>query len=194
MEGNNDPAAIDALNLILSTLNRLEPDARQRVLSSVITFFGAEASPRASQAPSSPKPGGLSNLGFSTSNAPTPKAFLVEKQPRTDVERVACLAYYLTHYRDTPYFKTLDLGKLNTEAAQPKFSNAAYSSNNALKMGYLAAANKGMRQLSAAGEQFVAALPDRDAAKLAMTNARPRRSRRKSSGASDSESEDSDPQ
>jgi len=61
----------------------------------------------------------------------------MEKQPRTDVERVACLAYYLTHYRNTPYFKTLDLGKLNTEAAQPKFSNAAYASNNALKMGYL---------------------------------------------------------
>jgi hypothetical protein len=81
----------------------------------------------------------------------------MEKQPRTDVERVACLAYYLTHYRDMPHFKTLDLAKLNTEAAQPKFSNAHYASQNALNMGYLAPADKGQRQLSAAGEQFYVA-------------------------------------
>ncbi len=112
----------------------------------------------------------------------------MEKQPQTDVERVACLAYYLTHYRDTPHFKTLDLGKLNTEAAQPKFSNSTYASNNALKMGYLAPATKGQRQLSAAGEQFVTALPDRDAARSAMAKARPRRHARKkiAGGADDS--------
>ena len=55
----------------------------------------------------------------------SPKEFLLEKQPRTDVERIACLAFYLTHYRDTPHFKTLELSKLNTEAAQQKFANAA---------------------------------------------------------------------
>jgi len=105
----------------------------------------------------------------------SPKEFMIEKQPRTDVERVACLAYYLTHYRDQPHFKTLDLSKLNTEAAQPKFSNAANSVNNAVKRGYLAPSTKGNRQLSAAGEQFVHALPDREAAKNAMANHRPRR-------------------
>jgi hypothetical protein len=78
-----------------------------------------------------------------------------------------------------PHFKTLDLAKLNTEAAQPKFSNAGYSSTNALNMGYLAPAVTGHRQLSAAGEQFVRALPDRDAAKAAMASARPRRRVRK---------------
>jgi len=46
----------------------------------------------------------------------SPKDFLLEKQPRTDVERIACLAYYLTHYRATPHFKTIDLSILNTEA------------------------------------------------------------------------------
>jgi hypothetical protein len=110
----------------------------------------------------------------------SPKEFLLEKQPRTDVERVACLAYYLTHYREMPHFKTLDLSKLNTEAAQPKFSNAANSTNNAVKRGYLVPATKGQRQLSAAGERFVQALPDRDAAKAAMTSARPKRSPRRS--------------
>jgi hypothetical protein len=109
------------------------------------------------------------------------KEFLYQKQPRTDVERIAALAYYLTHYRDIPQFKTLDLSKLNTEAAQPKFSNAANSANNAVKQGYLVPTSKGQRQLSAAGERFVAALPDREAARLAMSAGTPRRRRRTAS-------------
>ncbi len=106
------------------------------------------------------------------------KEFLLEKGPRTDVERIACLAYYLTHYRSTPHFKTIDLSILNTEAAQPKFANAAYSANNAVKLGYLVASTKGQRQLSAIGERFVRALPDRDAAKEALTSLRKRRPKR----------------
>jgi restriction endonuclease Mrr len=108
----------------------------------------------------------------------SPKQFLLEKKPKTDVEKIACLAHYLTHYRDTPTFKTLDLTKLNTEAAQPKFTNAAWSASNAVKNGYLAPANRGQRQLSALGEQFVLALPDRDKAKEIMTQGRRKRKRR----------------
>ena len=104
---------------------------------------------------------------------------MLEKQPRTDVERMACLAYYLTHYRDQPSFKTLDLSKLNTEAAQPKFANAANATNNAVKRNYLVPSTKGQKQLSAPGERFVLALPDRDAARLAMAAVRPRRRARR---------------
>jgi thymidine phosphorylase len=113
----------------------------------------------------------------------SPKEFLFQKQPKTDVERIAALAYYLTHYRDMSQFKTLDLTKLNTEAAQPKFSNAASSANNAVKQNYLVPTTKGQRQLSAAGERFVAALPDREAARAAMNVGAPRRRARKSNAA-----------
>ena len=108
-----------------------------------------------------------------------PKTFMLQKQPVTDVEKVACLAYYLTHYRDTPHFKTLDISTLNTEAAQPKFSNAAVAMENATKMGYLVPATKGNKQLSGAGETSVQKLPDREAAKAAMSVSRPRRRARK---------------
>ncbi len=108
---------------------------------------------------------------------------MFEKQPKTDVEKVACLAYYLTHYRDTPHFKTLDLSKLNTEAAQVKFSNPAVAVDNATKQTYLVPATKGNKQLSARGEQFVLALPDRDKARDVMANARPRkRNKREKAG------------
>ena len=96
----------------------------------------------------------------------SPKEFLLEKDPKTDVERLACLAYYLTHYRDQPYFKTEDLSKLNIDAAQRAFSNASFSANNASRDGFFVAApKKGSRQLSALGEQYVQALPDHEAAR-----------------------------
>jgi len=169
----------EALQAVIKALQPLEPDARQRVFSSVATFLNiglSHYSPRAS-AVQSPTKGVASGThpAFSEDTSMSPKEFLLEKQPRTDVERIACLAFYLTHYRDTPHFKTLDLSKLNTEAAQPKFANAANAANNAVKTHYLVPSTKGCRQLSAMGEQFVRALPDRDAAKAAMSKARPRR-------------------
>lgn len=114
----------------------------------------------------------------------------MEKAPKTDVERIACLAYYLTHYRSTPHFKTLDISLLNTEAAQPKFSNTAYSANNAVKLGYIVPSSKGQRQLSALGERFVQALPDRNAAKDVLLSLRRKlRAKRKRSSPGDSAEE-----
>jgi len=46
----------------------------------------------------------------------TPKQFLKAKLPMTDVQRVACLAFYLTHARNQPQFDTEAITKLNTEA------------------------------------------------------------------------------
>jgi len=74
-----------------------------------------------------------------------------------------------------PHFTTSDLNQLNTEAAQPRLSNPTYTVNNATKMGYVTSASKGTKQLSAGGEQFVLALPDRDSARKAMERFRPRR-------------------
>jgi hypothetical protein len=182
MEDENASAA-QALNSIIRVLSNLDEDARQRVVKAVTTFFRIEPAP-ANDRPRHDLPsndGKTTRPSFSSDTAPTPKQFMVEKEPKTDVERIACLAYYLTHYRETPNFKTLDLAKLNTEAAQPKFSNTAYSVANATGMGYLVPATGGMKQISAAGEQFVRAMPDREAAKAAMSRARPRKSGRRKS-------------
>lgn len=167
------------LQQVVSLLSALSQDARQRILATVSTFFGLQVKTYAKE---ERYPVGV-QPSFSADRSMSPKEFLLEKFPRSDVERVACLAYYLTHYRDQPHFKTLDISKINTEAAQPKFANAANSVDNAAKQGYLVASIKGQKQLSAAGEQFVQALPDRDAAKAALTSFRPRRvSRKRTSG------------
>lgn len=170
----------EVLQTVISELQKLDPPDRDRILHTVSTFFGVEA-PHEKRPPTrarekiEPATSKISSVPFSEDLAQAPKDFLLEKQPRTDVERIACLAYYLTHYRNTPYFKTLELSKLNTEAAQPKFSNAANSANNAVKTGYLVSGTQSRRQLSAGGEQFVQALPDRELAKNLMGSFRPRR-------------------
>lgn len=178
---NDSNSAAQALGTIIDLLSRLDEPSRQRVLKSVSTFFHISTedtrpiSSGSFETSASILPHNKPN--FSEDNSPTPKQFLFEKSPQTDVERIACLAYFLTHFRDTPHFKTLELAKLNTEAAQPKFSNIAYAATNAATAGYLVSATKTERQISAAGEKFVMALPDRTAAKDVMSSAR-RRSRR----------------
>ena len=174
---------VRVLTQLLDALQRLDPQSRQRILETVATFFGLTVGPSAQRRPTNQPTVGVSSIpgpgAFSEDRALPPKQFLLDKQPRTDVERVACLAYYLTQYRNTPHFKTLDISKLNTEAAQIKFSNAAVAVDNATKLHYLVPAAKGTKQISALGEQFVLALPDREKAKAVMAS-RPRRRARKS--------------
>jgi hypothetical protein len=122
-----------AFKQMLDIMSNVDPENRPRLIQSLLAFFDL----------SQPTPAALPNTGhkrggipFSEEKILSPKEFLLQKRPQSDVERVTALAYYLTHYRDTPYFKTLDISKLNTEAAQAKFSNAAYAVENASKYGY----------------------------------------------------------
>lgn len=175
---------IGALTSVLALLQRVDADARTRILRSVATFFRIDLPvPSIAHAQAPPHLINANNIlpgaSFSEDRTISPKQFMLEKQPKTDVEKVACLAYYLTHYQSTPHFKTLDISKLNTEAAQVKFSNPAVAVENASKMNYLVSATKGNKQISALGEQFVQALPDRAKAKEIMANARPRRRSRR---------------
>jgi hypothetical protein len=171
------------LTEVLPTFQRLNQDARERLLQIIATFFGIESKRGSQQTVSVSRDFAGSPIGsdgaFSRDRSISAKEFMVQKDPRTDVERIACLAYYLTNYRDTPHFKTIDLSRLNTEAAQPKFSKPAFAVSNAAQTGYLVSATKGNKQLSPHGEQFVNALPDRDAAKAAMERARTRKRQRK---------------
>jgi hypothetical protein len=178
---SNKVIDLEVLANVIEAFRKLDQDERQRLLQTVDTFFGITSAPGNRN---SKKMGAVEEASnargpsFSADRSISPKEFLWEKKPQTAVQRVACLAYYLTHYRDTPQFKTLDISKLNTEAAQVKFSNPALAVNDATKTGYLVPATKGNKQLSVAGERFVEALPDRDAAQAAMASARPWRRNR----------------
>ena len=189
------PSELEAFQSIISALNPLTNEVRRRLLESAARLLFIEKPQRGftstvSLVTPSPVAQPRSSAPFSADTEMSPKEFLFEKKPQTDVERIACLAYYLTHYRSTPHFKTTDLSLLNTEAAQPKFANTAYSSNNAVKLGYLVSSTKGQRQLSAVGERFVFALPDREAAKEALASLKRRSKTKRSRNGTNSKAED----
>ena len=120
----------------MAALQPLDEESRERVLMAAEAYFSGGARTTRRTAPlalESDDEAREPEQRFGSGAAPTPKQFMLEKRPQTDIERVACLAYYLTHYRDQLHFKTFDLSKLNTEAAQIKFSNAAQAAANALK-------------------------------------------------------------
>ena len=153
----------------LQALNNLEPDEQRRVLAWLaekLNFGNARAVVSGNPVqPAFPRPG----VGSGADGQATAKSFFVEKRPTTDVERVTCLAYYLSHYRGVTQFKTKDLTELSKEAAQPKFSNAAVAVHNATAQNqFLSAAGGGKKQITARGEALVEALPDQERVKTAL--------------------------
>jgi len=178
----DDQGRFRALTDVIAALQPFEQETRRRILATVLTYYGYDDK-------TAPRPHDRANpdaittktssTTFSSDRSISPKEFLLQKRPQTDIERVAALAYYLTHYRETPRFKTFDISKLNTEAAQIKFSNAAQAVDNAAKRGFLTSAAQGTKQITAMGEQFVQALPDREAAKVAIAGLGRRRKSRK---------------
>lgn len=184
----------EALNNVLNALSRLEQNDQVKVLTMAVTFCEVPVtqlgSERLSSTPILENQSGQQQATdaslvsreptFSNRVDLTPKEFLNEKLPKTDIERVACIAFYLSHYRDSPNFKTVDINRINTEAAQLKLSNATYAVANAYNRGLIASAGKGTKQISALGEQYVAALPDRDAVKRVASRMRKRKTTNKS--------------
>lgn len=181
----DEQSLFDEVQKVINGLMKFDADSRARIYRTVGTFFGFDdqspgATPGADRPPASA--GESREPHFSTREKISPKDFLFQKQPRSEVDRVVCIAYYLTHHRATPHFKTTDVNKLNTEAAQTKLSNASATVGNAVGRGLLATATKGMKQLSAVGERYVEAMPDHAGARSLLATMRTRRPRKKPGG------------
>jgi len=105
---------------------------------------------------------------ITTGQTVDPKTFMAAKRSMSDVERITCLAYYLSRYRGATQYKTRELTDLNTEAFQPRFSNPAVAARNAVTQQYLSLAGGGRKQITTRGEAVVRALPDREKVKKAL--------------------------
>ncbi|HMG41157.1 MAG TPA: hypothetical protein VK611_07490 [Acidimicrobiales bacterium] len=164
-------------------LEPLDPEQRGRAMQWLraaldVTDLGGDAAPGAPAANGTQGPG----EGGPPSSPPSPRAFIAQKKPKSAAERIACLAYYLTHYRGTPTFNTRALTDLNTDAAAPRFANPSRDVDNADRSsGFLVTAGERTKQLTVRGEALVVALPDREAVKQALEE-HPHK-RRRASGA-----------
>ena len=154
---------VKAMDAAFNALSSLKPEEKRRVLTWLwekLEVGGAQ--PVGLQLPAAPPVPGVNLSPAAPSGNLTAKSFLAQKDPKTDAERITCLAYYLTHYKATLRFKTKALAAANIEAAQPKFSNPAVAVMNAAGSKYLSAAGGGDKQITVLGEKLVDALPDRE--------------------------------
>jgi len=163
---------VQALAQVLKALEGLSETDQRWVLRSALSKLGPQDGPDESESDTGEKADEKKKGDIS------PKKFLQTKKPTTDVQRVACLAYYLTHHRDTPHFTTKDLTDLNVEAAGTPIGNASQAAQNATRQSqYLAPAGGRKSQITGFGEDVVGALPNPDAVKEIEKN-RPRKRRR----------------
>lgn len=188
MEDDTNVSDLDlnlgVFNSIVTALKKLDIEAQKNILQAVTTILGISSTiPYANSNEGFLKVGidtpSRQSVSFLENRSMSPKEFLRDKSPVTDVDRITCLAYYLSHYRDMPHFKTIDLSTLNTEAAQPKLSNATVAVDHASRAGLLVQAGGGKKQISAGGELYVQALPNREAAKASMSAMRPKKRSKK---------------
>lgn len=177
--------AADLIHTILKGMTNLDQSDQQRVLSTVNAYFG-HAPAHQSPAPPHSQYGDASTLvappaqrDATLKGMVSPEAFLEQKRPQNDVQRIVCLGYYLTFQRNQAEFKTKDLSALNNEANQPKIGNATQAAKNAYKTHLLVQAGQGQRKLSSYGRKYVEALPDQGAARALKADMPQRRRGRK---------------
>ncbi|WP_433292465.1 hypothetical protein ACQP2F_28080 [Actinoplanes sp. CA-030573] len=147
-------AELRAMEILRDTLEPLPPEVQKRAVEWLITGLGlpiglAPATvPTNGSGPADPSAG---------TRLETPKAFMSWKKPTNAAERIACLAYYLTHQRGLPHFKVGDITTLNTEAALAKFGNASRDLHNAeTSSGYVVSAGAGgLKQITSRGDALV---------------------------------------
>lgn len=160
------PKEVSALGQVLRAVQGLDETQKKWVFTSAMSNLGLQSTMTSSPDPRISTLGNAPVAVLRAADEMAPKQFLRAKNPQSGVQRVACLAYYLSHYRAQPHFKTKDLTALNVEAAGTKIGNPSQSVDNATKQShYLAPAGKGNKQITAFGEEVVEALPDQDAVK-----------------------------
>jgi hypothetical protein len=183
---------LEAVKTIINALIDLDDEARGFVLKTVSARIGisislnptAEVHQHSPQTSTTVRKPALQLGSSSTANEQTPEAFLTGKKPRSEVQRVACLAFYLTDFKGQKQFKTKDLVQLNSDAGQARMSNASTTVANAEKSGYITLVGKGLKQITTFGKDIVNALPDEEAVKTLMARRRkPRRRKAKNAPA-----------
>lgn len=180
-EGAMDPA-FAAANAAYQALRDLKGDDLSAAVDMLSRRLGvAIGSPDQQQSGRQHSGAGQAHVSHGqgkSGSASTPKDFMKHKQPAKEIERVACLAYFLVHHRSTDAFRSKELLELNTEARGGAFSNIAVHLDNATKAGYLTSVGAGRKGITARGEALVEALPSREEVNSALA-ANPTRARRK---------------
>jgi hypothetical protein len=163
---------VEAVQAASKAFDPLSGEERQRALQMFLTLLGHDSQGMGAGSPSQPPPpSGGAPIGSTNATGAlqaTARAFIAAKKPTSDVQRVTCIAYYMTHHDGRPSYKARDLAEVGTAAAV-RFSNIRQTISNATRQNkFLIPAGPQLHQITPRGEAMVDALPDQHAAKLAL--------------------------
>lgn len=147
---------MDAIKTITAALDPLPEDARRRVLEYATSHLGINVSPQPpSRVDTYPPAGG----------APRPRILDIrtlrdQKNPRSDIQMAAIVAYYLTELAPVEDRKTEidkdDIVRYFKQAGYPLPTRASLTLNNAKVAGYLDGMGQGKFRLNPVGYNLVA--------------------------------------
>lgn len=154
---------------ILQQLHPLSPEERNRLLDAISAYFGRlepnQIAPRSMYVPA---PSRTNSVPFSVVRDISLRDFLLQKKPRTGVERVVCMAYYLLRHRNQQSFTNSDLLKMNSGVLNAGASLPRRVSD-AVKAGLLIQVTATEKKLTAKGEALALSMPKRLSKELTST-------------------------
>lgn len=103
------------------------------------------------------------------------RTFMRIKKPATDVERVACLIYYLAKTTGQVGCKSKDISQANIDFGGTKFNMTRALDNATRRSKYLSSRGAQEKQLTPLGEDVVEALPDQAAVAAVIAESRVRK-------------------
>jgi hypothetical protein len=165
---DSEDAELKAIQAILSALAGLDAQAKERVFDYVFRRLGIARAPTAtstptvvvaSHAPLAPR-GGQVPAAPSAPSLTDVRSFASTKQPSTDMERVAVVAYFLSELASgsdhKPSITAEDITKYFKQANFPLPARPRQTLHNAKNAGYLdAAAETGAFRLNPVGHNLV---------------------------------------
>lgn len=181
----------DALKLVIAAVDSLDVNGKQWVLQSAASLWNVTLQlPAAIGGGSDVARVGAANasrtLGGSDVDAAIanndPRSFVRLKKPTTDVERVACLGYYLLKTTRQPGFSRKDITKAHVDSGGSAINMTRALDNATRQSKYLSNRGPREKQLTTLGEDVAEALPSREgvaAAEEAAKSIRKRKGKRK---------------
>ncbi len=184
----SDPTA--ALVAVVKALETLEEADRRWVLQSAANRWGVAVgnlagnqsgvvTPNANGSWGAP-PGASAGDVQSAIARKDARAFIRIKRPATDVQRVACLGYFIVQTSGNPGFSSKDVTKAHTDSGGSSLNMTRALDNATRAAKYLSNRGPKEKQLTTLGEDVVVALPDQQAVKSVETSAKGRGKRKKS--------------
>jgi hypothetical protein len=127
---------VDAVQVIFDALEPLDVDARQRVISSVLSLFGMPPSAPASVSQSQTVAHAQRGTDPGT-RIKSPVELIQEKQPATNAQRITLFAYYREKFEGIGRFSRGDLKPYFSKAKEPPPANYDRDFSAAVRSGWI---------------------------------------------------------